>query len=88
MPNFVEVAAVTTGKKQRVPEHWLDHPTIGPKFKTLPSQKQEAERTPEPSENWTVKQLREHAEVTGVDLTGATTKADILAALASPSDDV
>lgn len=81
---FIEVASVTTGKKQRIPEHWLEHPTFGPKFRMLPSQKQEAERTPEPSENWTVKQLRDHAEVAGIDLAGASTKDDILAALSAP----
>lgn len=34
-----------------------------------------------PSEEWTVKDLRTYAEDHGIDLAGATTKADILAAV-------
>ena len=40
---FVERVVKATGKKQRIPEHWLDHPTIGAQFRALPSQARTAE---------------------------------------------
>jgi hypothetical protein len=41
---FVDVYSKTTGRKQRVPEHWLDHPTLGRNFRKTPlSAKQQRE---------------------------------------------
>ena len=37
MSKFVEVVASATGRKQRVPEHWIDHPVLGAPFKPKPS---------------------------------------------------
>ena len=37
MDRFVEVAVKATGKKQRIPAHWLDHPILGAGFKLSPS---------------------------------------------------
>lgn len=34
---FREVVAKATGKKQRVPEHWLDHPIFSKQFRLPPS---------------------------------------------------
>lgn len=34
---FIEAVVKATGNKQRVPEHWLDHPTIGAQFRLPPS---------------------------------------------------
>lgn len=87
MSKFVE-AVNSNGEKQRVPRAWLEdgHPFAGD-FRLSPSQRQAGERTETPSETWTVPQLREHAEQVGIDLTGITTKADVLSAIndAAPS---
>ena len=34
---FIEAVAKATGRKQRIPEHWLDHPVFGPQFRLPPS---------------------------------------------------
>ena len=34
---FVERVVKATGRKQRIPEHWLDHPVFGPQFRLPPS---------------------------------------------------
>jgi hypothetical protein len=43
----------------------------------------ESEAEGDPSESWTVKQLKAHAVAADIDLGGASSKADILAALAA-----
>lgn len=78
-----------TGDKlqQLVPEHWIGHPVIGEHLAKTPRQKAEdatQEPTGEPDDTWTIPQLRARAERTGVDLAGATLKADILAAVTTP----
>lgn len=37
MDGFVSAYAIATGKKQRIPRHWLDHPVFGPRFSLTPS---------------------------------------------------
>jgi len=37
MSKFVEVVASATGQKQRIPEHWVNHPVLGAPFKSKPS---------------------------------------------------
>lgn len=80
---LVEAYRKDTGEKltYRVPKHFFDHPVLGRNLARTPSSRAVA-KTPEPSETWTVLQLREYAEKAGVDLAGATTKADILSVLA------
>ena len=41
---FTDAVVKATGKKQRVPEHWLDHPTIGAQFRLPPSSSAKAEK--------------------------------------------
>lgn len=36
---FVAAYSKKTGQKQRVPEHWLGHPTLGKDFSKTPRQK-------------------------------------------------
>lgn len=36
MPKFVEVFAKATGRKQHVPETWLDHPVLGRDIRKTP----------------------------------------------------
>ncbi|WGX98725.1 hypothetical protein [Nocardioides sp. L-11A] len=47
MDGFVEVYAKSTGRKQRVPEHWLDHPVLSRDFEKTPSARA-AEQAPAP----------------------------------------
>lgn len=79
MAKFVDVFSKATGRPHRVPEHFVDHPVLGRDITTTPPA--DATPTGEPSEEWTVAQLKDHATRHGVSLGGATTKADILAAL-------
>lgn len=81
---FVERVSVTTGNKEYIPEAWTQegHPFYG-QFRQSASQRQLEDRTPQPSTNWTIPQLRDYAERAEVDLTGSTTKADILAAISA-----
>lgn len=44
---FREVVAKATGKKQRVPEHWLDHPIFSKQFRLPPSVEAKQATTPE-----------------------------------------
>lgn len=87
MPTFTE-AVNARGEKQIVPTAWLEegHP-FADQFRLAPSDRQRAERTPEPSENWTVPQLRDYADAQGIDLTGLTVKADILGAFSGTESD-
>lgn len=39
--NFTEVVATDTGKKQMVPNHWLEHPEFSKSFKLPPSARAE-----------------------------------------------
>lgn len=39
---FVEVYSQTTGKKQVVPRHYLDHPVLGKNFRLTPKAKAES----------------------------------------------
>lgn len=82
-PGFVE-RVNANGDKQLIPEAWTQegHP-FASQFTLSPSARQRAERTPEPSENWTVAQLRDFADRSRIDLTGATTKAEIVSAIDS-----
>lgn len=97
---FVDVYAKSTGQKQRIPKHWLDHPVLGRDFVLTPSaravpQAQEAAdpgadlgAAPgdvEPKISWTREQLDAHAAGLGIETTGLRAKADVLAAIESPS---
>lgn len=70
------------GEIQRVPRAWLEEGSpFFDQFTQTPSAIQEEGRSETPDESWTVAQLRHHAGQVGTDLTGATTKADILSAI-------
>lgn len=87
MGKFVDVVN-SRGEEQRVPEHWLDHPVLGAKFRTPPDV---TEETPDgdvvpvdpntPTEAWTIPDLVKFAEQHDIDLDGATRKGEILTAL-------
>ena len=84
-PDTLVVTALAAGDE--VPE-WAqgligDHLT-GEPVADVPERSEntdEAGKAGVPDESWTVVELREHAKTNGIDLAGATTKADILAAI-------
>jgi hypothetical protein len=79
----IRAYAKTTGAAQSVPESWLDHPVLGANLRRTPVPVDNP--TGAPDETWTVPQLTDHAEANGVDLTGLTRKAEILAAIHNPN---
>jgi hypothetical protein len=81
---FVEVYAKSTGNKQWVPEHWLDHPVLGRDFEKTPSARAIEAQTPppgEPSTDWSRKQLDQHAQTLGIDTSGLPNKGDAVTAI-------
>lgn len=87
MSEFVTVYAKSTGKKQRIPAHWIDHPVLGKDFALTPSQKAKDRITGTPDGDWKVAELEEYADAHGVDRTGLKKKADLLDAIASSGED-
>lgn len=78
------------GRKVYVPEHWLRHPVLKRGFRPLASDGQPtdtAHASTTPDETWTHAQLDQHAADHGIDLAGATTKAEKLAAIDNPSQE-
>ena len=84
MNGFVTAYAATTGVKQRIPAGWLDHPVFGKQFRRTPADR-DAILAAGPSDAWTVAELTDYATKTGIDLAGATRKADILSAILATS---
>lgn len=85
MDGFVTAYSKANGKKQRVPEHYLNHPVLGANL-TLTPQVPTGEAYPEgaPSADWTSAQLQAYADAHDVDLTGSkASKADMVAAIAT-----
>ena len=51
MPEFVDAVVKATGRKQRIPAHWLDHPTLGAPFRLTARERrrrEQAEAAPQP----------------------------------------
>lgn len=82
MTKFVTAYSRSTGQKQRIPESWLDHEVLGKDFRRTPSDEARQQALADgPSDVWTVAELTEYATQHGIDLSGASRKADILAAI-------
>lgn len=79
-PRFV-YAVNPSGQKQRIPRHWLNHPVLSKNFRLTPALAAEARLAGEPGEDWKVSELKDYADEHGVDRTGLTSKADLLAAI-------
>lgn len=87
---LVDAYDTRTGEnlQHRVPAHFIGHPVLGEHLsKTTRQKAADAAQEPagDPDESWTIPQLRSFAGRTGVDLTGATTKPAILAAITTPA---
>ena len=87
--DFAEVYSKTTGEKQAVPRDWLDDDVLGSDFSLTPTAAARDAIDIEhgtPDQAWTIPQLRQRAELDGVDLTGLSLKAELLeAVLAGPA---
>lgn len=77
---LVDAYDTRTGTVRQVPEHWIDHPVHGATLTAGTTPPEPAPAEPRLSER-TVTELRDLADHLGVDLTGATKKADIVAAI-------
>lgn len=83
---FVSAYSKSTGKKQRVPRHFIGHPVLGNNLELAPSARVaeaaalEAERG-EPSESWLRGDLDKFAEDLGLDTTKLPNKGEVVAAI-------
>lgn len=87
-PRFVTAYSTATGRKQRVPAHWIGHPVLGKGLKVAPSAEQASpDMTGDiPDDSWTLPRLRKYASEHGVDLAGASLKEDVLATITTSLD--
>lgn len=83
MDRFVSAYSKATGRKQRIPAHWIGHPVFGARFELTPSARAAvAEEIDElPSESWTRDRLDEYATAIGLDTSGLPNKGEVLAAI-------
>lgn len=83
MDGFVSAYSKTTGKKQRVPEHWIGHPVLGRNLALTPSAiaAVQEEVGEQPSESWKREDLDAHALKLGLDTTGLSNKGEVVAAI-------
>ena len=61
-----------------MPTEWLDHPILGAKFELPPSVLADSDI---PNAKWSKARIEEFARAHDIDLTGATTKADMVAVI-------
>lgn len=80
---FTSVYSKTTGKKQRVPKHFVGHPVLGRNITVTPQVRDSAPYPDgDPTTEWKADQLQAYADAQSIDLTGAKgSKADMVAAI-------
>lgn len=82
MDDFVEVYAIATGRKQRVPRHFVDDPVLGVGIRRTPSQRElDGDLGARPTADFTVKEIDKWAEAAGVDLASDANKDEKLVAV-------
>lgn len=82
MDDFVDVYAVATGRKQRVPRHFVDDPVLGRGIRLTPSQRElDGDLGPRPTQDSTVPEIEKYAKKAGIDLSGASDKTGKLTAI-------
>lgn len=82
MDDFVDVYAVATGRKQRVPRHFVDDPVLGRGIRLTPSQRElDGDLGPRPTQESTVPEIEKYAKKAGIDLSGASDKTAKLTAI-------
>lgn len=82
---FVEAYAKSTGLKQEIPQHWLNHPVLGRNFELTPSSRAGEEKGA-PDGTWTRAQLDQHAAELGLDPAGLPNKAAVLEAITAAAE--
>lgn len=83
-PRFVDAYSTATGKKQRIPKHWLNDPVQKSRFSLAPQARDAASPYPDgdPVETWKTGQLQAYADERGIDLTGRKgSKAEMVAGI-------
>lgn len=78
---FVAVRNPTTGRVEHVPSHFLDNPVLLAGREPVPADAPPSEGGSVPSEKWLKADLEKYADDHGIDLAGASTKADMVAAI-------
>lgn len=81
---FTDAYSTVTGKKQRVPKHWLTDPVLKAAWTLTPQVRDAADPYPDgdPSEKWKVEHLQAYADAEGIDLTGHKgSRTDMVAAI-------
>lgn len=82
LSDFVEAYAISTGRKQRIPRHWLDDPVLGRDFAKTPSQRElDGDLPPRPPGDASTKEIEAFAEAADIDVTGVKKNADKLVAI-------
>lgn len=86
MDGFVSAYSTITGKKQRVPAHFIGHPVLGRNLELAPAavaaaQNAVVEEVGPPSESWKREELDAHALTLGLDTSDLPNKGEVLAAI-------
>lgn len=82
LSEFADAYAISTGRKQRIPRHWLDDPVLGRDFRKTPSQRElDGDLPQRPPGDASTKEIEAFAEAAGLDLSGAKKNADKLVAI-------
>ena len=71
MDDFIDVYAVTTGAKQRVPRDWIGHPVLGAGIRKTPAQRAlDGDIPSAPTSDATAKDIKAYADAAGIDIKG------------------
>lgn len=87
MDGFVEVLVEATGRTELVPADWVGDPILGrgiektTRQRVLDGELEVADVDDVPTEKATVKQIEAYAELAGISLGGANTKAEMVAVI-------
>ncbi len=89
MDGFTEAYDTRTGLKHRVPPEWVGDPIVGRFLKKTPSQRRlDGELGQLPTQDSTIPEIRDFAEIAEIDLAGLSKKDELLSAvLAAAGDD-
>lgn len=82
MPNFIQVVVTATGRKQWVPEHYLNHPVLGAGIQLPPSVRDKTLPEGDPTKSWTRAHLDQYAARLGIGTTDLANKTEVLDAIA------
>lgn len=79
---LVEVFSSSSGRRQRVPAHWVGDPVLGKDFVPTPAQRQlDGDLGPIPTDADKADDIRAYAEQAGIDTGSARSKVELVAAI-------